>query len=596
MPTNREIVTAALSETMERLLWTTLFEPALPITPQDFELSGVLPAVMYMARFGKRRGAGRFTRTFPGTDRGGRPAATIGSVARVLAGRGDDFDGFDDETGRAILGDLLLTWCLENTSHAEGHDTKLARVYPTHYFAAWVDLPDRFGHLRGVPELITAMLADQHEGDVLRRPNSADRGRYQVGVMPSQNPLLAPLGTAIRTSNESPADLAADRLDEPAASDLGIDELIMARIASAIGQAPMPATASGGGGRRGADIPNRRPANPLAARAFREDILAFVRHFGGRLPHQTYSQLLECGFTIGLTQTILRSAQVLFTLEQTGNPVPEAVARGAWPLFVDCSEGRDRVLRHLAETSMTETHRRFERLPVVMMIFRIVYETLSEEGECEDVIPHRRADPTALLERLADAYRGASQLSLELKRDVGKVCRGLARKLREHIEEEPAREGIADTLGDDGTHPVARLAEALCELMGDGQQRIQFVKALDSATGAARPTGLADRRTAVGKKLARSIVMHTPMLDYLVHRHLVPEKSGHSLRHLSLRTFMDRIRDRHGLWIDAAPPGKQIPADILQRNKEYFEAHLRDLGLLVSVNDAETMKTIRSRY
>ena len=245
---------------------------------------------------------------------------------------------------------------------------------------------------------------------------------------------------------------------------------------------------------------------------------------------------------------------------------------------------------------MTETHRRFERLPVVMMVFRIVYETLRVDGDCAELIPHRRPDPTALLETLADTYLGSSEQATMIRRDIRRSCRSLASLLRQHQDEDPEREALAVALEDDGTHPVQRLAEALCELMGDSQQRGKYVMALDSAFGAARPTGLADRRNVTGTGLVRSVVMHTPMLDYLVHRHLVVDGQPGMLRQLSLKRFIDQLRARHGLWIDQAPPGMHVPADVLRRNKELLEARLRDLGLLLTVNDAETMKMLRARY
>jgi hypothetical protein len=45
-------------------LWTVNYFPALPFTPQHFEVGGLLPAMLYMARWGYRRGKGRFIETF----------------------------------------------------------------------------------------------------------------------------------------------------------------------------------------------------------------------------------------------------------------------------------------------------------------------------------------------------------------------------------------------------------------------------------------------------------------------------------------------------------------------------------------------------
>ena len=595
MRTNRQIVEYTLTPARTHLLWTTLFEPALPMTPQDFELSGVLPAIMYMARFGQRRGAGKFARTFPDADGNGRNATTISSVASVLAQQHANLLGFDDEVGQAMLGDMLLTWCLENNNLSEGRGVKVARVYPTHFLASWIDLPAKIGHLRGVPELITSVLADQPNSEFVTPIRT---GRFPIGVPPDiappgSNPLLTVLGAAIRSSTTNTARLTADALDETLAGSLGMGELLMARMALATGQAPTQAS----GGPRGGNIPNRLPANIQSARGFREDVTAFVRHFGERVPRQTLTQMLECAFSVGMTQMVLRSAQSLFHLERSGSPVPKSVFADPWPLFVDCSEGRDRQLRHQAEDSMAETYRRFERLPVVMMIFRIIYDYLHEARLYPTLIPHRVPDPTKLLETLAEVYRGEGKNSDSLNRDIGRDCRRLAQQLRgpDGDDPDPEHVQIASALDDAQTHPVTRLAEALCELMGFENQQKHYLETLNSSMGAARATGLVARRRIGRAGYARSVVLHTPMIDYLVHRHLVSEP-GDRLRQLSLKNFLYRLRTRHGLWIDQAPPGTDVPSDLLRRNKELFEARLRDLGLLVTVNDAETMKSLRERY
>lgn len=48
--------------------------------------------------------------------------------------------------------------------------------------------------------------------------------------------------------------------------------------------------------------------------------------------------------------------------------------------------------------------------------------------------------------------------------------------------------------------------------------------------------------------------------------------------------------------IDQAPPDLPIPNDLLLRNRHTLERRLRDLGLLVGVNDAETMKRLQQRF
>ena len=82
--------------------------------------------------------------------------------------------GFRGEVEQAILGDLLLSFCLENTKHALGRAEQVQRVAPAHYMSSWVDLPDSVAHLRYITEMIIAMLADQ-KGDVLQQNREDDR-------------------------------------------------------------------------------------------------------------------------------------------------------------------------------------------------------------------------------------------------------------------------------------------------------------------------------------------------------------------------------------------------------------------------------------
>ena len=56
------------------------------------------------------------------------------------------------------------------------------------------------------------------------------------------------------------------------------------------------------------------------------------------------------------------------------------------------------------------------------------------------------------------------------------------------------------------------------------------------------------------------------------------------------------LHDRYGFCVDASPPGMTISNDLLQANRAMLERRLRDLGLLVGVNDAEAMKRLRPRF
>ena len=141
--TARGIVDEVLGRAMTKAIWTGNYDKALPVTVQDFDLTAVLPAVFYMFRFGQRRGKGRFLEVFGGdadTMRQKKNTATIDVVASTLAKSGNII-GAKDKTEQAILGDLLLSYCLENANRALGRNDPVQRVAPPHYMASWVDLP-----------------------------------------------------------------------------------------------------------------------------------------------------------------------------------------------------------------------------------------------------------------------------------------------------------------------------------------------------------------------------------------------------------------------------------------------------------------------
>src|SRR6266496_1815318 len=156
----RAIVEAVFTEAIAEQIWTSNTYTVLPVTPQNFSVGAVLPAVFYMFRWGHRRGKGRFQQTF------GLNSAkpTIFHVAGKLTHGNPDFSAFDTEITKNIVGDLLLCYALENKGHKAGQQTEVQRVFPTHYMSSWIDLPYFVGHLRYVPEMLVALLAEQKEG------------------------------------------------------------------------------------------------------------------------------------------------------------------------------------------------------------------------------------------------------------------------------------------------------------------------------------------------------------------------------------------------------------------------------------------------
>ena len=208
--------------------------------------------------------------------RGVQKEATIERVASKLA-EDPRMEGFAGETEHAILGDLLLCFCLENAKHALGRKEQVQRVAPAHYLASWVGLPESVVSLRYVPEMIVAMLADQR-GDYIQQNGENDRSFFAVGKGFESNLLLRAFHQGV-TWRAGPGELASrtsDRFEEE--TPVGLDQLLMIRLAQQVGASPDKLR--GGEGER---ISNQRPiAEQAAASFFRRHSslrsLVYLRH------------------------------------------------------------------------------------------------------------------------------------------------------------------------------------------------------------------------------------------------------------------------------------------------------------------------------
>lgn len=571
---SKEIVQDVLGPAATKDLWSTVYPPALPVTPQAFALGSVLPAVLYMMRWGQRRGQGKFARIHGGVEgAAGRPIATIARVAAKLAADSMHFGGFEGDVERAILGDLLLAFCLENKKHSTGRDEQVQRAFPTHYFSSWIDLPANVAHLRGVPELIVAILA---------------RGGHFPVAAGFDNNLLLSLFGAGTSIGAQPDNVRSDTFDEAAA--VGLDQLLTIRLAQSLGEAPSKI--------RGAlpAIPSQLPLATRAADVAYEDFNLFLRAYSRVIPRQSLLPMLESCLAIGLTNMYLSTVSMLLKWSNSGEAVPKGTQE-PWPLFVDCSVSTDADLRRVSEDCVDDLLRRLGRLPVWLMCLRIL-DRWARYGPLRNVLPEAEPDPAARVAFLGSLLRERDgQEARDIERDLDRKCAELAEKLAADLEaQEPNAEAV---LLARGQHPAWRLAEALVVIIGDKQQFGEFRKHLDSCLMANEANGLARRRrTTVRGKLTdrRSIVLSNTALDYLAHRHQHKANRSAGLTTLSLTGFLAVLRERYGLFVDEAPGGMAIPVDLLRRNREFFERRLRDMGLLVGVNDAESMKRLRPRF
>ena len=602
--TPRKVAESVLSARMTNEIWSGNYVKVLPISLLGFDLSAVLPAVFYMFRFGHRRGRGRFVDTFgpsEGTKKQRRNSTTAHAVASTLATDiADRIVGFDSDVEKAILADLLLCYCLENRGYELGRSKPVQRVAPAHYLAAWVDLPDNLANLRFVPETIVAVLADQKNTMQVKQTKGNKRTWFPVVGEPEDdifaggrgNVLLKAVGQGMRRASNV-GDLAGDRFDEGVP--VGIDQLLTVHIARALKEAPASQRGKGSGA-----IPNRRPIATGVSRAFSEDIRKFVREYAPIVPRQTFLETMESCMAVGLTSIVAGVVEVVLRWADTG----DATDRSPAFRFVDSSAGRDWKLRSLAEQSMDDHLRRMERFPVVLMGLRLLDYSARNNGAVKKRM--KRGDlpcnPVAtewidfLGSVLHDRCNEAEEILQRLKINADDLASAT----------EGGYDSVALELKDDEAqpNPVWRLAEALTSLQGP-KLRTDMHTMVDSALHIDRPNGLATkRRTTRGVKgnqgprtrVVRSLVFTDTVLEYLVHRHVLPSGSGRKPRRLSFSTFIDILRDRYGLCVDTAPPGMTISNDLLQANRDCLERRLRDLGLLDGVNDAEAMKRMRPRF
>lgn len=587
--TVKAIAEEVLGSQRVRAFWTANHYGVLPIAAQSYDIGAILPAVLYMTRWGHRRGKGRFGATFSLQIDDKLQVPTIGSVASALeAATESRLSGFGGEIGRAVLGDLLQTWCLENRSHATGHDEPVQRVYPAHYLASWIDLPGTIAHLRQVPEMLVALLADQPDGEWLEIGRST--AAFPIGVACTENPLLKVFGRHMGVRGRFVSDVSADRYDDAHAHDASIDELLMVRLAEACGGAPLKARGSDGSDR----IANRLPLARRAAAVLRADLMQFIGHHGQTIPRPLLMPMLEAGIALGLTQVILSTSALLSDWERSGQ-VQALDQQRPWPLFVDASQGQDRRLREVSEMCTGETLRRHERLAVTMMVLRVLEDRVRVDRKLRDQLPAADRDSTALINLLGDVLHERHPRSQAIADAIDED----AMRLAEALSQEGQVPDIVERLREGQSHPAIRLGEALCQLMGDKLQRGNHAQALESALMTDSPHGLATKRRVYRAQPGghresqdlRAVVLQAPMLDFLVHRFLA---DGGSM--LSLPGFLRRMREDHGLYIDQEPPGQSISQQLLADNKRFLERRLRDLGLLIGVNDAEGMKQIKPRY
>ena len=591
----REIVDDVLGRAMTREVWSANYEKALPVTVHDFDLSAVLSSVFFMFGFGYRRGKGNFLEIFGdsrGTPKERRKAATIERVSTKLASS-QAFQGFNGGAEQAILGDMLLSYCLENNRRALGRQEQIQRTAPSHYMASWIDLPERVTNLRYVPEMIVAMLADQ-DGNYVEADQEEGKSWFGIGRRAFDNNMLLRAFNQGIVRSEGPVGRHSDQFREN--SKVGLDQLLMIRLAQQLGAAPDKA--------RGAEtdrISNQRPIAQKAAQEFSDDIRRFVRAYADVIPRHAFVELLESCMATGLTAIVTSVIELLFDWANTG-AIRQKGDHYPTPLFVDCSNGVDRRLRSLAEQSMDDFMRRIESVPTILMVMRLLDYGVRHDRRLRGQEVPTRPYATDWLNLLGDVLHERHEDATPLLDYFDRKAEELADQLQG--EDYPE---VAETLRDHRTqeNPVWRMAEALTFLQGRKNTQGHVINLVDSSLMTDRPNGIAARRS-VTRRVAgggtarrrdlRSLVFTDSVMDYLVHLLVLPSGDKPGQRDLSFNRFIETIRYQYGFFLDQAPRGLSISNELLQVNRVILERRLRDLGLLIGVNDAESMKRLRGRF
>ncbi len=589
----RQVIESVLGSQMTSQIWTSTYPPVFPFTPQDFSVGAILPMMLYLFRWGNRRGKGKFAEAYGA----GAPPTISTTVARLVDDPG--IAGFASVTGRVILGDFLLTFILENRRHSESHHEQVQRCFANHYFASWIDLPSSSANLRGVPEMITALLSNQRDGETVEP--FAERGRYRVGARVQDNDLLASLAPGTETTGPLKSDLRSDEIDEAVL--LPLDQLVTVRLALGCGEAPAKAVGRNNPG----PIPNQRPIAAHAAKVFREDLLIFLDCYarGGAMPRAALLQMLESTIAIGLTTILTATVEIMNRWATTG-VLPDLAAAPKFPLFVDCSSGSDPAIRATSEESGFLMRQALNRLPAVLMHARLLDHFVRNDSDIDRKSwPPTSPDGTEWLNLLGSVLNGTHGEAREARRHFTRN----ARKLRDAAEKAEDLE-LRALLGEEASEgdPGRALAEALSAAFtgssNAGTERLNTF--LSSALMIDEVNGLAKRRKVVihqtrkkgqGRRGdALSFVLTNPAIEYLVHRHVRRGGKGRKEQSLSYPDFLRILREDYGFYVDRAPPNLAVPSDLLQRNRRMLERRLRDLGLLTGVNDAERMKKLRARY
>ena len=557
------------------------FEPLFLPDFNYFQSASMWPGLLYVFRRALRRGKGNWLDKYGvATGAGPNQRPTPRFVAQRLPQLVSSLAGFADRDGQEILADWLAAAALETVNGTADPDDPVIRAVPLHYFTSWIDLPQPFVHLRGLPELLAGALSQQHGSELAK----SEKGPFGVKCDPEQNLLFHVFGTGWRMTDEN--DLTGDGYDEE--TPLDPDVLLAVRLGQSLGTSPEQVRGDKG------RVPLYQPLCGDRLRRLREDLSVLLRAYGGSCPPAALMELLSATLVVNLTTYLLchaRTAIDLWTTGEVREARPEEVG-----LFVDVGDGDDPAARRMAQQAYNAHVDLLQRYVTVHLGFRWL---------------GRFADPKTRLVRakLPDPHTEtvdhlAALVALREDPDIGpkfdSEARAHLRRLAdayEAAEESPGDEADALLKGetDRDARPFDVWIRVLSLIQPDLSDRL-INNFYVGCTGANTPFGVMHPGN---RKEPNHYVLSNPVVEALVHSQTVTRNSGLRERRPAVREFLRELREAYGLYVDGVPRSLDPtggPRSLRDGNLRALKERLRLLGLFREVSDAEAMQRIRPRY
>ena len=603
MAVSKEIQTnlrESLGRNLERAVWSPNAESLFPIAVNDVDLKAVIPALLYILRFGARPGKGFFTTSFvkKGDSSGRTDKVTANDIADLLISRENRkyFSySVEDKVAHRVISNALAGLVFQNTRNKRGTDHAIIRTVPNHFMSAKFDLPERVSNLRGIPEITVSAIVGgnrktnkQFAKDSFQMMSSKESFNNYVTSL-----LLTKFAQAIEVDeSRSSANTGNPReeINEELAVELEIDQLLQVRVAQCLKAFPIKQMSSG------------KTFEPFSVvterqwRIFSEDLRHFIRYYSEDLSRSEFTAAIEMIIGVNIFAMLNSYIKIMNYWAKKGE-VLDYDDQMPYQVFIDCSGGDNRAIRVLAENSWDNLSRKIASATTAIKGFQFIEHLVGEMGGSSklrrDEVNFKEKSPREKLEAAGEI----------LTNENHKVNTYIEMRLIQFLES-ISNETRAEPLGNlfqMESYLALGAGRVVADLMGTNltvQKTIGLMKDLlhEGEGPAAAMVIWRQTRNKVGgnskSKVTREIVASDIFLETFVHRLLIDPQSGDP-RNLTLRLFIDEIGSRYGLFVDEEPSAS---SHLLAENRSYLEERLRALGLLVGVNDSENMKILRPRF